>query len=328
MNSNTCPICDYWLESEPEAYAPNGGSVGKVYDCLYCSKFAISDELDADRDQFFNGTKEQASIIRFKLAARSLDKLCFLTTENISTYKTGNVPKPIDQMNNLIIWLGNTMGSNAGDDIIMKSPDIIRHLGSPNDEGFNFVLKEAEKRRYISYQGLSIVGGTYKCQGKLTLKGWDYFDELQIGKLNTRQAFMAMQFGNNELDEIVENIFKPAVLNTGFELKRLDDSNPAGLIDDRLRVEIRKSRFLIADLSHGNKGAYWEAGFAEGLGKEVIYTCKKEVFDDEKNKPHFDTNHHLTIVWDPRNLTKAGEQIKACIRATFPEDAELEDGHH
>ena len=56
----------------------------------------------------------------------------------------------------------------------------------------------------------------------------------------------------------------------------------AGLIDDRLRVEIRTSRFLIADLTHENAGAYWEAGFAEGLGKPVIYTCEKSKFDTAK----------------------------------------------
>jgi len=33
----------------------------------------------------------------------------------------------------------------------------------------------------------------------------------------------------------------------------------------RMRLEIRRSRFAVVDLTHGNRGAYWEAGFAEGL---------------------------------------------------------------
>ena len=70
----------------------------------------------------------------------------------------------------------------------------------------------------------------------------------------------------------------------------------AGSIDERLRVEIRRSRFLIADLTDRNAGAYWEAGFAEGLGKPVIYTCEKSVFEEEKT--HFDTNHMHTVLWD------------------------------
>ena len=62
-------------------------------------------------------------------------------------------------------------------------------------------------------------------------------------------------------------------------------------------MEIRTSRFLIADLTHENPGAYWEAGYAEGLGKPVIYTCEKKKFENQV-KTHFDTNHHLTLQWD------------------------------
>jgi nucleoside 2-deoxyribosyltransferase len=63
------------------------------------------------------------------------------------------------------------------------------------------------------------------------------------------------------------------VAATGFILRRLDDEPKAGLIDDRMRAEIQASRFVIVDLTHMNRGAYWEAGYAEGLGKPVIYTC-------------------------------------------------------
>ncbi len=43
-------------------------------------------------------------------------------------------------------------------------------------------------------------------------------------------------------------------------------------------VQIRDAKFVIADLTHGNDGAYWEAGYAEGLGKPVAYICEKEEF--------------------------------------------------
>jgi len=109
----------------------------------------------------------------------------------------------------------------------------------------------------------------------------------------------------------------------GFELVKLDDNPKAGLIDDRLRVEIQSSDFIIADLTHDNHGAYWEAGYAEGMGKPVIYTCEKQKF--ETVKTHFDTNHHLTIVWDQNSPEEAGEALKATIRATLPQLAKLED---
>lgn len=142
---------------------------------------------------------------------------------------------------------------------------------------------------------------------------------------DSRRAFMAMKFGDTGLDDVFLKQFKPAVKQTGFELMRLDDEPRAGLIDDRLRLEIRRSRFMIADLTHANAGAYWEAGFAEGLGRPVIYTCRKDVFDEPKTRPHFDTNHHLTVIWDPANPVAAAEQLKTVIRVTLPTEARLDD---
>jgi nucleoside 2-deoxyribosyltransferase len=157
----------------------------------------------------------------------------------------------------------------------------------------------------------------------LTVEGWQYYEKLRKGDIDSRKAFMAMEYGDEQLDKIVENVFKPAVKQTGFDLFKLVDRPKAGLIDDRLRVEIQTSRFLIADLTHENAGAYWEAGYAEGLGKPVIYTCKKKKFEEQKT--HFDTNHHLTIPWDAENPKEAAERLKATIRATLPEQAKLTD---
>jgi nucleoside 2-deoxyribosyltransferase len=132
-----------------------------------------------------------------------------------------------------------------------------------------------------------------------------------------------MKFGDGDLDIMLENCFRPAVKDTGFDLFRLDDVPKAGLIDDRLRVEIRASRFLIADLTHENAGAYWEAGYAEGLGKPVIYTCERKKFDEKKT--HFDTNHHTTVLWDKDDLEKTARDLKNTIRATLLEEAKLND---
>ncbi len=80
---------------------------------------------------------------------------------------------------------------------------------------------------------------------------------------------------------------------TGFDLRLLIDQPKAGVIDNRLRIEIRRSRFVIADLTHHNHGAYWEAGIGEGLGIPVIYTCRRDVLIGESNEMiHFDTRNN------------------------------------
>ena len=109
----------------------------------------------------------------------------------------------------------------------------------------------------------------------------------------------------------------------------LTDGQPAGSIDDQLRVALRTSRFVIADLTRDNNGAYWEAGFAEGLGRPVIYTCRKNEWDQRDQpselKVHFDTNHHLTVIWDPENLQDAATRLTATIRNTLPAEAKMTD---
>ena len=79
------------------------------------------------------------------------------------------------------------------------------------------------------------------------------------------------------------------------------------------------ARFVISDLTQGSYGAYWEAGFAEGRGIPVIYTCEKAEW--KKNKTHFDTNHMATIIWDIDELKKAENALVAMIRATLRAEA-------
>lgn len=158
---------------------------------------------------------------------------------------------------------------------------------------------------------------------RLTFAGWQRYEALKRAEVESRKAFMAMEFGHAELDQIVNEYFKPAVGKTGFELRVLTDGQPAVLIDDQLRVALRTSRFVIADLTHRNNGAYWEAGFAEGLGRPVIYTCRKKEW--QECKTHFDTNHLNTIIWDLSNPEDAATRLSATIRATLPAEAKMTD---
>ncbi len=49
------------------------------------------------------------------------------------------------------------------------------------------------------------------------------------------------------------------------------------------------------------------------------------VFDDEKKRPHFDTNHCQTVVWEEENPEECVRQLKATIRVTLPGEAKQTD---
>jgi nucleoside 2-deoxyribosyltransferase len=79
-----------------------------------------------------------------------------------------------------------------------------------------------------------------------------------------------MKFGDAVLDPFVEQTIKPAIRDAiAYDPFDLRNVSRAGVIDKILRVQIRDAAFVLVDLTHDNAGAYWEAGYAEGLGKPV-----------------------------------------------------------
>ena len=129
-------------------------------------------------------------------------------------------------------------------------------------------------------------------------------------------GFLAMQYGDEDLEAFAANHIKPVVTDTlYFALKDMRDISQAGVIDNLLRDALRKAKFVVADLTHGNNGAYWEAGFAEALGKPVVYTCERKRFDEVRT--HFDTNHCTTVFWSSDDPEKFREEFADTIRRSL-----------
>ena len=150
----------------------------------------------------------------------------------------------------------------------------------------------------------------------LTLDGWERFESERRGELSGKDGFLALKFNDRDLDDFVMKVLKPAVTeNFGCNLYDMRDVAKAGVIDNIMRVRIRDARFVIADLTHANQGVYWESGFAEGLGKPVIYICEASQF----NKIHFDTNHCTTVKWSKDDTEAFKSEFVATLRRSLEE---------
>ena len=110
--------------------------------------------------------------------------------------------------------------------------------------------------------------------------------------LESSKAFVAMKFGE-PWTSIFTKAIDPAIRAAGFEPVQLEFKEFNDDVIAEIFAGIRGSRFIIADFTGQSFGAYYEAGFAKGLGIEVIYTCKH----DELKDAHFDTNHFSHIAW-------------------------------
>ncbi|MFZ4438604.1 MAG: hypothetical protein ACOYOS_09275 [Syntrophales bacterium] len=293
------------------------------FSCQLCGEFVLTRTLVASLSHTLETNKDANTKISHALRVmQQINKGAELNTYTVDELLKRSLPTPREQADLFIRWLAENI-EGPGETAWVEPATHRSIIGAKTDEGFALII------RHLFEAGL-VVGNlveTGDTPGRayvtLSFDGWDYWENLRSGGTTYKKGFIAMKFGEPLLDNLLTQVLKPCAKQAGFELYRLDDTPRAGLIDDRLRVEIQSSDFLIADLTHDNLGSYWEAGYAEGLGKPVIYICEKEKF--ETAKTHFDTNHHLTIIWDKDALQKAGEALKATIRATLPHLAKQED---
>lgn len=124
------------------------------------------------------------------------------------------------------------------------------------------------------------------------------------------QGFVAMSFDVAMLPAYTLG-FDPALRAAGYRALRIDNKEHSSSISDAILSEIRRSRFVVADYTHQNNGVYFEAGFAQGLGIQVIPTCQA----GEIAKLHFDVRHINTLSWDdPPDLAhKLARRVSAVM---------------
>lgn len=315
-----CPLCEMELIRDIRRE-------GDRYDvlCDNCGGYYLSDSM---LTEIANGNFSRFERVVISHAVRRSSSQPMVTTDFANAVlKNADLPSAAEVLNNLLLYVSSEL-EGPGEVINLEGKNLRAILGARSVTGVRWAFEQAIGMGLLEGDLVKVSGPDnpfHVIQATLSIQGWERVYGLMREAKNSHKAFMAMKFGDPQLDEVFREYFKPAVQKTGFTLNRLDEEPRAGLIDDRMRLEIRTSRFLIADLSHGNSGAYWEAGYAEGLGRPVIYTCRKDVFDDEKLRPHFDTNHHLTVVWNPVALDDAVAQLKTVIRVTLPAEAALED---
>lgn len=161
---------------------------------------------------------------------------------------------------------------------------------------------------------------------RLTAEGWEAYDEIKNLNFESNQVFIAMWY-SEKTKELRESL-KAGVEAAGYSPIIVDETHFTGNIMDYVLSRIRESKFVIADftvspeektdlddelsdepesakIKAGTRGGvYYEAGFAKGLGLEVIHTCKNE--NISKNRIHFDVAQENTIFWDSKDVEYVG----------------------
>ena len=128
--------------------------------------------------------------------------------------------------------------------------------------------------------------------------GYSRVDARTAGAVSA-QAFVAMWF-HDSMNDVYDHAIEPAIEDAGYDPVRIDRIHFTNPITEEIEAQIRQSRFVVADVTHGDDGArggvYLEVGLSLGLNIPVIFTAK------EGTKPHFDTSTYPHICWKPDDL--------------------------
>jgi hypothetical protein len=174
-----------------------------------------------------------------------------------------------------------------------------------NEREFHQLIRFASEEGWLKYDAAS---GALSLT--LTAAGFDELEGRIRSNLESEQVFVARWF-DVQMDDLYAAGIKPAVDESGYVSFPVNAREYNGDVVDQIMVEIRKSRFVVADTTGHRGGVYFEAGFALGLGLPVIFTCREGDFE----KTHFDVNHMNHIVWKtPGDLRS---QLARRIQATI-----------
>lgn len=132
-------------------------------------------------------------------------------------------------------------------------------------------------------------------------------DEIQRNTANGRNVLVAMKFGDDT--KLLREAIRDGIQKAGYIAIFIDEVQHNDFITPELLKYIRDSRFVVVDLTHENHGAYFEEGYAMGLGKPVIQLCK------QGTQLHFDIAQKNTIMWTEEN--DIPEQLQNRIIATI-----------
>jgi hypothetical protein len=105
------------------------------------------------------------------------------------------------------------------------------------------------------------------------------------------QMFVVMKFDDPLLDSAYEGVIKPIGESFGYTVMRIDEIQDSGAILIQVLENIARSKLVFVELSGERPNCYYEAGYAHALGKDIIFSIRKN------ERLHFDLAGYRSIQW-------------------------------
>lgn len=135
-------------------------------------------------------------------------------------------------------------------------------------------------------------------------------------------AFVVMQIGDPELDELFDTVIQPAIESVGLQAKRVDRHNQGGLLKSEIIEFLNNSEIIVADLTNERPNVYLEVGYAMGIDKfrNLVLTCRSDHLPENPGwqpdgpKIHFDLAGYDILLWEPSEPDSFRQQLDRRIR--------------
>lgn len=265
--------------------------------CIRCGDYRISGSLAPTLDP---NPAERAALSAAIRDASRRGTVAVLTNEswrNIAArFQNFSLPQ---KLRRLLEHVGNESDGVAGTQVKIDGELDYPLFAARNNAEYHW-LRQALTRQELVTGDANVVA--------LTLKGWEAFRPLSGTVPHT--CFVAMAF-DRDLDFVYDEGIRPAVEDDcGYSVLRIDRVQHNENINDKIIADLRACQFAVADFTRQKAGVYFEAGFALGLGKTVIWTCQKSEF----GTAHFDTRPYNHLLWETAGELR--EKLKHRILAT------------
>lgn len=117
---------------------------------------------------------------------------------------------------------------------------------------------------------------------------------------------MAIDPADPDLVDVLDSI-KEGAMRCGIIAERIDEVEANERITDRILESIRRAEYVIVDITHPKPNVFYEAGFAQGIGKLPIYVAR------HGTPLQFDLKDYPTIFF--RNMKELKDGLEKRLRA-------------
>ncbi len=284
--NGSCPVCDSLC------FHGNNPVGDTLIICPICGKF----RFESTAGLFFSDLRAHRNEVRYKisyylrtisehaLGKRDNSFYPFCTYAEIESMTDARDPTVREKLQLLLIYLAR-LTLYPGQQILFDSKHDYSVLCAKNPAEAIFYQPALEEQGFVS--AVSTMDLSRPCW--LTASGWQELERIQQSGADSEIGFIAMWFDHSQ--DAVKLSIESAIDESGYVPRRIDQHEHVNRIDDEIIAQIRRSKFLVADLTGHRNGVYFEAGFMLGLGRPVIWLCNESEFD----KVHFDTRQYNTI---------------------------------